>query len=597
MSIVVQKFGGTSVADATKIRNAAARAVAVHREGHQVVLVVSARGKKTDELVGLAAEITDTPPAREMDVLLSTGEQETIALASMAIQSLGVSAMSFTGGQLGITTDGSHSKARIRSIDTGRIQAALEAGQIVVAAGFQGYDEHGNITTLGRGGSDLTATALAAVLRADVCEIFTDVEGVYTTDPRVVAEARKIEKIAYEEMLELASLGAGVMHSRSIEFAKKYHVPIRVRPALGEGEGTLITALDDQTAPVVTGVALVKSESRVTLLDLPDRPGVMDQIFTQMEERKIPIDMVVQDVGSGGVAEVSFSVPEAELAETLTAAERAVEVLGQGRVVSGTNLSKVSVVGIGMSRHTGVAALMFRTLADAGINIGIVTTSEIKISVLVDRDRSVDAVRAIHKAFALHEEITAEPAVGVRREVGSASIAADAETEDATVRGLAGMEDIVVSEVRLDDLQSRVTFSNVPDRPGVLADLFEAVAEGAVVVDMIVQNVSQQGRANVSFTVLRSDLDRCLLLGREVSETWPNCELSFEKEIAKISVTGIGLRTHTSVGRVMFRALAEQGANISLINTSEVRFSAVVAGDAGKPAVEKVAAAFGLKAR
>lgn len=270
VSVIVQKFGGTSVADASKITAAAKRAVAVKQAGHQVVMVVSARGKKTDELVSLAAAITDDPPAREMDMLLSTGEQESVALMAMALRELGEEAISLTGAQIGIVTDSSHTKARIRSISTDRMRRALEAGKIVVAAGFQGVDDDFNITTLGRGGSDTTATALAAVLQAEACEIYTDVEGVFTTDPRKMAEARKIDTIAYDEMLELASLGAGVMHARSIEFAKKYRVPLRVRPSYSDGEGTLIAPEADENSPVVTGLALVRDEARVSLCELPD---------------------------------------------------------------------------------------------------------------------------------------------------------------------------------------------------------------------------------------------------------------------------------------------------------------------------------------
>ncbi|MDQ3333533.1 MAG: aspartate kinase, partial [Planctomycetota bacterium] len=542
MSIIVQKFGGTSVADATKLKAAARRAVSAQQEGHQVVVVVSARGHKTDELVSLAAEITDRPPPREMDMLLSTGEQESVALMAMAVHSLGVGSISFTGGQVGIVTDNSHTKARIQSISTDRMRKALDAGKIVIVAGFQGVDIEANITTLGRGGSDSTAAALAAVLRASRCEIYTDVEGVFTTDPRLVPAARKIERIAYDEMLELASLGAGVMHSRSIEFAKKYDVPLVVKPSQSDGSGTLIAAESDQVQRVVTGVALVKDTVRVTLADLPDRPGVMDQIFSRMAERKIPIDMVVQDASTDGRAEVSFTVPEEDLAEALTAAEQAVKELGAGKVRHGTNLSKVSAVGSGMRTHTGVAAQMFRTLADRGINIGLVTTSDIKISVLVDRDQAADAVRAVHEGFGLDQPETAPPGVGWRQQstTGVHVVADAAAREREIVAQLAAMEDIVVSEVSLDASQSRVTLTRLPDVPGVASRIFEAVAEGGVMVDMIVQNVSHHGHTNISFTVPREDIDRCLLLVREVMEPWPEAELQHDRQIAKLSVAGIG---------------------------------------------------------
>ncbi len=597
MSVIVQKFGGTSVADATKIKTAAQRAVRKMREGYQVVVVVSARGKKTDELVSLAREITDNPPPREMDMLLSTGEQESVALTAMAVQSLGVEAVSFTGGQIGIVTDSSHTKARIRHISTDRMRSALDAGKIIIACGFQGVDEDLNITTLGRGGSDSTAAALAAVLDAAECEIYTDVEGVFTTDPRLVQSSRKIDHITYDEMLELASFGAGVMHSRSIEFAKKYRVPLRVRPSYSDGEGTLISSQGLAQPPVVTGVALVRNEARVSLSDIPDRPGVMSLIFSQMAQRKIPIDMVVQDVGSGGLAEVSFTVPENELADALTAAQTAVKQLGSGQVLHGTNVSKVSAVGSGMKTHTGVAAQMFSVLAEANINIGMVTTSEIKISVLVDRSQSEAAVQAVHDGFKLQEPVQSQPNVGFQsRDKHQSTNEAREELEREVVAGLASMEDIVVSEVELDADQSRVTLTNLPDQPGVAGEIFTAVAEGGIMVDMIVQNVSHSGRTRLSFTVPREDLDQCLLLTREVLEQWDSALLSFDRDIAKLSIMGIGLRSHTGVGDRAFRALSEAGINVQLINTSEVRMSAVVAAELGEKALDQLLEAFDLVA-
>ncbi|MEW4526864.1 aspartate kinase [Maioricimonas sp. JC845] len=595
MSLIVQKFGGTSVANSEKILAAARRAVAAHREGHQVVMVVSARGKKTDELVGLAAEITHTPPAREMDMLLSTGEQESVALMSMAIQTLGEKAVSLTGGQIGIVTDSSFTKARIREISTNRLRKHLDEGAIVVACGFQGVDDAFNITTLGRGGSDTTATALAAALQADECQIYTDVEGVFTTDPRRVPEAKKVPRISYDEMLEMASLGAGVMHSRSIEFAKKFGVPLRVRPSFSDGEGTLIAPEGDGASRVVTGLALVRNEARVSLSELPDRPGVMSLIFSKMSARKIPVDMVVQNVGTGGTAEVSFTVPESDLAETLTAAQEAIDEMGAGQVRSGTNVAKLSAVGAGMRTHSGVAAQMFQTLSDAGVNIEMITTSEIKISVLIDRDCCDDALKAVHAGFHLEAESVPQPPIGARQQPAETEAgASQQELLQALVGRLSSMEDIVVSEVQLDESQSRITIDNIPDRPGVCAQLFTAVAEGNVMVDMIVQNISNDGQARVSFTVPRSDLQRCLDLTNGVLASWEGASLSYEKEIAQLSVMGIGLRTHTGVGERMFRALAERDINVQMINTSEIRMSAVVAIEQGQPAHQCLLETFGL---
>ncbi|MBL4886387.1 MAG: aspartate kinase, partial [Planctomycetaceae bacterium] len=411
MSIIVQKYGGTSVASANKIRKAAKKAIAAKQAGNQVVVVVSARGKKTDELVALAAEIADHPSPREMDVLLSTGEQETIALLSMAIHAQGEKAISLTGTQIGIMTDAASTKARIQKIATARLHQLLDENHIVIAAGFQGHDEEGNITTLGRGGSDTTATALAAVLNASMCEIYTDVEGVFTTDPRAVPDARKVNQISYDEMLELASLGAGVMHSRSVEFAKKYRVPLRVRPSFSEGEGTLITQQPDDSAQVVTGVALVKDELRVSICNVPDQPGVMSLIFEKMAARKIPLDLVVQDIAEEGTAEVSFTVPRDDFADALTAATEAIDELGQGTVTHGTELSKLSIVGSGMQSHTGVAAQMFKTLAQNNTNVLMISTGDIKISVLIRSKDAATAVQKVHEAFRLHEQNASSPEI------------------------------------------------------------------------------------------------------------------------------------------------------------------------------------------
>jgi aspartate kinase len=582
-SLIVQKFGGTSVATAEKILAAAKRIVNAKRAGHQVVVVVSARGHKTDELIELAREITDDPPAREMDMLLSTGEQESVALLAMAVQKLGEQAISMTGGQIGIVTDSTHTKARIKSISTERMRRALAAGKVVIAAGFQGIDADLNITTLGRGGSDTTAVALAAVLEADVCEIYTDVEGVFTTDPRQVPEARKIARISYDEMLELASLGAGVMHSRSIEFAKKYRVPVLVRPAYSNGEGTLIAPESDEAA-VVTGVALAKHESRVSLVGIPDRPGVMSTIFTKMSERKIAIDMIVQNIGVDGTAEVSFTVPQDELAEALTAADDAIKLLGAGTVQTGTNLSKLSIVGTGMKTHTGVAAQMFQGLARAGVNLGMITTSDIKISVQVNREQSMTALAAIHAEFGLDKAAASGANIGQPVAAGHTGQSRD-ELERDVVARLASMEDIVVSDIQLDNDQSRVTLLKVPDTPGVAAKVFAANAKAGVMVDMIVQDQSHQGRAELSFTVPRMSLDTSLKVTRELLGEWPGVELESDREIAKLSLTGIGLRTHTGVGEKMFRTLADLGINVEMISTSEIRTSIVVNPARGREAL------------
>lgn len=540
-------------------------------------MVVSARGKKTDELVGLAAEITKTPRPREMDMLLSTGEQESVALMAMAVHELGEEAISLTGGQIGVKTDASHTKARIISISTERMKQALDAGQIVIAAGFQGVDSDLNITTLGRGGSDTTAAALAAVLDADLCEIYTDVEGVFTTDPRVVPEATRIERVSCDEMLELASLGAGVMHSRSIEFAKKYDVNLRVKPSYKDAPGTLIAPRPADSSPIVAGVAFVRNEARVSLIGVPDQPGVMSQIFSRLSEQKIPVDMVVQNIGMAGTANISFTVAEDDLENALQTAGAAAEALG-GTVQHTRNKSKVSVVGHGMQTHTGVAAQMFQVLADHDVNINMVTTSEIKISVLIDRDDCERTTKAVHTGFGLHENTVAVPAVGIAYPASS-EVRDTRKLEADIIARLSGMEEIVVSDVYADDTQARVTITHLPDTPGVAARVFSAVANGGILVDMIVQNAAQDDGANISFTVPSEDASRTVELLKETLRDDTDVEITSEDSIGKLSVVGIGLRSHTDVGARMFRTLADHSINLQMVNTSELKVSVVVAAE------------------
>jgi aspartate kinase len=411
LALVVQKFGGTSVATAERIMAAARRAIRARQAGKQVIVVVSARGDTTDELISLAREISDRPPAREMDMLLSTGEQISIALMAMAIESLGQPAISLTGAQIGIVTDSFHTKARIKNISTQRIRQALDEGKIVIVAGFQGIDEQYNITTLGRGGSDTTAVALAAVMKhapgtanGDVgCEIYTDVDGVYTTDPRLVAEARKLDMISYDEMLELASVGAGVMHSRSIEFAKKFGVPLQVRSSFSDTEGTwIVPEADWMRHIVVCGAALVRDEARVILDGVPDQPGISHRIFTAIAGQNIVVDMIAQNVGSAGKATVGFTVLRNDLPATLAVLRPLALQLG-AQVHQSEEASKVSVVGTGMRTHSGVAERMFAALAAENISLKMVTTGDIKISVLVDKKEGVRALRAVHQAFGLHQ--------------------------------------------------------------------------------------------------------------------------------------------------------------------------------------------------
>ncbi|MGC9454954.1 MAG: aspartate kinase [Phycisphaerae bacterium] len=401
MSVIVMKFGGTSVADAEKIRAAATRALDARRQGHQVVMVVSAMGKSTDQLVSLAAQITSNPPKREMDQLLATGEQVTISLMAMALENMGAEAISFTAGQIGIVTDDVHTKARIKRIDVRRLREALDAGKIVIVAGFQGVTETGAITTLGRGGSNVTLVALAAALNAEMCENYTDVDGIYTADPRMVPNARKLDRISYDEMLELASLGAGVLHNRAVEFAKKYNVPIHVRSSLNKNKGTMIvTETQDMERIVVSGAALKDRLARVTLREVPDRPGVAAKVFHTMAMNHIVVDDIIQTTDESGQATVSFTVELDDLPDARKVVEKLCGELGSKPLYE-DHLAKVSVVGVGMRVHTGVAERMFEALAAAGINIENITTSEIKLSCLINRDQGPKALQLVHDAFDL----------------------------------------------------------------------------------------------------------------------------------------------------------------------------------------------------
>jgi aspartate kinase len=529
-----------------------------------------------------------------MDMLLSTGEQESVALMAMAVHELGEEAISLTGAQIGVLTDTTHTKARIVSISTERMKELLAAGNIVIAAGFQGVDSSMNITTLGRGGSDTTATALAAVLDAELCEIYTDVEGVFTTDPRLVSSARKVERISYDEMLELASLGAGVMHSRSIEFAKKFSVQLRVRPSYSDGPGTLIAPETDEANSIVTGVAFVRNEALITLVGLPDQPGVMSSLFTALSGARIPVDMVVQNVAREGFANVSFTVAEDELPAALRVVSSAAELLKVQSVQHTTELSKVSIVGHGMQTHTGVAARMFQILADSGINIRVVTTSEIKISVLIDRTRCSDAVEAVHAGFGLHLPDRTLPDVG-QAAIRPASVhAAEPEVVADIVSRLEGMESILVSDVSADTQQSRITVTGLPDDPGVARDVFAAIGEGGVLVDMIIQNVARDGRASISFTVPGSDLDRSLKLLQPFLDAHTGTTLTSDRHICKLTIAGIGLRSHTDVGRRVFRTLAEQQINVEMLNTSEIKLSIVIAVTQADRALQSLRSEFGL---
>ncbi len=404
MALIVQKYGGTSVATPERIRNVARRVARSRALGHQVVVVVSAMSGETNRLISLAREIMAEPNPRELDVLVSTGEQVTIALLSMALMDLGVKAKSYTGSQVRILTDDAFTKARILKIDETRMRADLDTGHVVVVAGFQGVDEAGNITTLGRGGSDTTGVALAASLKADECQIYTDVDGVYTTDPRLVPEARRLKSITFEEMLEMASLGSKVLQIRSVEFAGKYKVKLRVLSSFEEeGEGTLITFEDDNMEqPIISGIAFNRDEAKVTVLGVPDRPGIAYQILGPIADANIDVDIIIQNVSADGTTDFTFTVHKNELGRALAILKDKVQGhIGAREIIGDNKTAKVSVVGVGMRSHVGIASQMFRTLAEEGINIQMISTSEIKISVVIDEKYMELAVRVLHKAFEL----------------------------------------------------------------------------------------------------------------------------------------------------------------------------------------------------
>ena len=631
MGLVVQKYGGSSLKDADGVMEAARKAIRAKHAGNQVIVVVSAQGSTTDDLIAKAAAITTRPSAREMDMLLATGEQISIALTALAIQELGEKAVSFTGPQIGIVTDSTHRKARIKSIDTKRLREALDAGHVVGVAGFQGIDDRDDITTLGRGGSDTTAVAVAAAMKlagAEVgCEIYTDVDGVYTTDPRIVPGARKMDAISYDEMLEMASMGAGVMHSRSIEFAKKYDVPLMVRNARSDVVGTWIVAETDWMREIpVCGAALAADEARLVLDGVPDRPGVSHQIFSALAGANIAVDMIAQSAGAGGKATIGFTVVSNELDRTTKLLRPLADGLGATLRETG-KVSKVSLVGAGMRGVTGVAEKMFAALTAEGVNMKMITTGDIKISVLIEEDGSGDpgagadgfetpgekikqahldakkavlgrkALRAVHAAFGLAapRKGAGVPADGGFKPRTAPLVVPGAKDREAAIARLDGMEDVLVSSVHLNADQSRITVFDLPDSPGNCSTVFTAVAAGGIFVDMIVQNITAPGKAELSFTVPAADADRALERTRDVvRKIDPACRVAGDGAIAVLFVQGVGMRTHTGVARNMFGALAARGINISMINTSEVCVSAVVERGSGADALACLKEAFNL---
>ena len=575
MALIVQKFGGTSVADTTRILTAARKAIRETRAGNQVVMVVSAMGKQTDHLIALAKEISPRPNTREMDMLMSTGEQVTIALMAIALESLGHKAVSFTGAQIGIRTDATYSKARIRSISTERMRRALDEGKIVIAAGFQGVDDDLNITTLGRGGSDTTAVALAAALKADRCDIYTDVDGVYTTDPRIVPDARKIERISYDEMLELASMGAGIMHSRSIEFAKKFGVLVHVRSSFSDNAGTIIGPEPERVDAPVCGVALAQDEALVTIYGAPDKPGVSMKLFEKFADARIPTDMIAQNSSGNDKMDISFTVKSEDASRASEVAAEVVSELEAESYDLTENAAKISAVGLGMEKQTGVAQKMFHALFERGVNIQMIVTSDIKISALLKRDDAVEALRALHATFNLECEPTDEEKQAYVAYKAEAGGSLENGVSANLISHLTGMEDVVVESVSLDENQAQFTLLDVPDRPGLAAEVFDKIAEGRAIVDMIVQSVGRDNLANITFTVAREQIGSVEKIADDICASH-GCRVESNTRVAKLTVRGSGLRSHTGLAYRMFRTLGDSGVNVSVISLSERCIGVVV---------------------
>lgn len=409
MALIVQKYGGTSVGDPERIKNVARRVAKTRKEGHDVVVVVSAMAGETDRLINLTKKITEEPDPREMDMVVSTGEQVSIGLLAMALHDLGIKARSFTGFQVGILTDTSHTKARIKNIEAQKVKEALKRGEVAIVAGFQGITAEEDITTLGRGGSDTSAVAVAAAIKANVCEIYTDVDGVYTTDPNIVPEARKLERISYDEMLEMASLGAKVLQTRSVEFGKNFNVPIHVRSSFNEKEGTWVVKEDrDMEKIVVSGVTYNKNEAKVSITRVPDKPGIAGKIFGAIADANVSVDMIIQDISQDGYTDISFTIPKGDLKKVLAALEPVAKEIGVTSVIPDDKIAKISIVGVGMRSHSGVAARMFSVLAKENINILMISTSEIKISCVIEAKYTELAVRVLHQAFGLTKQDTEE---------------------------------------------------------------------------------------------------------------------------------------------------------------------------------------------
>ncbi|MEH1944654.1 MAG: aspartate kinase [Nostoc sp.] len=608
MALIVQKYGGTSVGSVERIQAVAQRVYKTVKAGNSLVVVVSAMGKTTDGLVKLANEISPNPNRREMDMLLSTGEQVTIALLSMALQELGQPAISMTGAQVGIVTEAEHSRARILHIETTRLTRHINAGKVVVVAGFQGISSAGEmeITTLGRGGSDTSAVAIAAALGANFCEIYTDVPGILTTDPRLVAEAQLMDAITCDEMLELASLGAKVLHPRAVEIARNYGVPLVVRSSWTDQPGTWVTSTKPQgrslinleIARPVDHVEFDTNQAKVALLRVPDKPGVAARLFGEISRQKVDVDLIIQSVHEGNSNDIAFTVttPILKRAEAVATAiapalrSQSNPKSDEAEVMIEHNIAKVSIAGAGMIGRPGVAAKMFATLAEAGVNIQMISTSEVKVSCVVDANQCDRAVNALRSAF----EIEAGEQ-GSRGAGESACI-----DYPLPLRPSAPLPNCPpVRGVALDMNQARLAIRQLPDRPGMAAKLFGLLAKHNISVDMIIQSqrcrvIDGVPRRDIAFTVSRIDGENAREMLTQVAAELGWGEVVLDSAIAKVSIVGAGMIGQPGVAAKMFEALAQQQINIQMIATSEIKISCVVTQEQGVKALQAIHAAFGL---
>ena len=583
MALLVQKFGGTSVADVERIKAVAQRIAASKEEGNDLVIVVSAMGHTTDELTSKARAISSDPPQREMDMLLATGEQVSIALLSMALNALGIPAVSMTGPQVGIVTESAHGRARILEVRTNRLRSRLDEGQVVVVAGFQGTSQSSGgtaeITTLGRGGSDTSAVALAAALGADACEIYTDVPGVLTTDPRKVKDAQLMPQVSCDEMLELASLGAAVLHPRAVEIARNYGVTLVVRSSWSNEPGTTLTSRSGrpigrdglELGRPVDGADLVEDQAVLALSHVPDQPGVAAKLFEALSAGGVNVDLIIQATHEGSSNDITFTVADADLPTARAICAGLLDRDG-GQLVAQGGMSKLSINGAGIMGRPGIAAGLFDTLSRAGINLRLIATSEVKLSCVIDAEFGSKALRAVSDAFELDEhQVHLNPPTS-----------GEGEPE---VRGVA-----------LDRDQAQVSVRHVPDKPGTAAALCSALADASISLDAIVQSERQHADSSrdITFTLKRDERSRADQALAPLLAQWPGAQLEDGPAIARVSAVGAGMPATAGTAGRMFRYLADAGLNIELIATSEIRTSCVVAEADGIAAVQAVHAGFGL---